>query len=658
MPKSDWNVADMDLHVIGARPGKEVMMKRLKDNPDEDSTPVSLMLAEEALRRALPPGLRRTIVAGKARCLVVTVPSSQWIAQMEEALEEINPEIFVLSRTGERKKDDDGNAVASRKLAEGVTIVGLAQSERHLPPLFKSVCEHKVWVQPPGTALLATIIRKVSKRGRIPPAFAKADVGALDFQELCGLIVAGADASVTATRIIAAAGNKTKMSRPGEILPAMEDAVEFGEARLFAMDLKQDLADWKAGLIDESAVDKGICLYGPPGTGKTLWAKSLGEYLGVPVVLGSMGDLFANGTGYLDGVIKAQRAVFERARSCAPSVLFIDEIDALPSVEELGERGRDWWTPVINDFLALLDGAGNDRAGVIVVGATNRIAGVSPAVLRPGRMERAVYMGPPPAAGMIRILRHHLGNDLLREDLATIGKTCADLELSGAVLMELVRSAKRTARRAKRPMVISDLIDRIIPPSTRSAADQRRIAVHESGHALLGHLLLGDELASVSLNGPSGSGGVTMFDLTNAALATSERLLNRAQVLMGGMAAEIVVLGCASTGSGGPEESDLGKATSILASASLSFGMGTGLRWRCPPEDAVRQLAFDRELRTDVEQELERLALCASETLERYRPALEAIADALQEKRVLGAAQVGEIFSRFAGPSRKPGAIP
>jgi hypothetical protein len=656
MAKASWNAAQVDLHTLGVVPGKDVGMTKQTGRNNDDGAPVSLLLAEEALRRALPSDLRRLIASGRAGCVVVSVPSGQWMSQVEEALDEINPEIYVLARAGDKRKDDDGNAVVSRKLADGKTVVGLAQSERHLPPIFKSVCEHRVNVASPDAKLLATIIRKVSKGGRIPAGFASADVSVLDFDELCGLVVAGGDAGVTANRITAAAANKTRTSRVGEVLPSMVDAVEFGEARLFAMDLKQDLADLKAGLIDHDAVDKGICLFGPPGTGKTLWVKSLGEYLGIPVVLGSMGDFFANGSGYLDSVIKAQRAVFERARACAPCLLFIDEIDALPSVEELGSRGRDWWTPVINDFLALLDGAGSDRAGVIVVGATNRIEGVSPAVLRPGRMERAVYLGPPSAEGMVRILRHHLGHDLMGEELGGLGKVCEDLQLTGAVIMEHVRSAKRVARRAKRPMIKQDLLDRIIPPSIFSREDQRRIAVHEAGHALLGHLLLGSELESVTLNGTSTSGGSTVFVTSKGGIATRQKLMQRAQVLMAGMMSEAIVLGGMSTGSGGPEDSDLARATSILAATTLSYGMGSsGLRWRCPPDEAVRQLAFDKELRAEVEAELETLALAASETLERHRPALEAIADALQEKRVLDAREIAEIFEGENGKTERNG---
>src|SRR5690606_2737240 len=122
-------------------------------------------------------------------------------------------------------------------------------------------------------------------------------------------------------RITRAILGRTRMAHDGEHLPDMATATEWGDARLWALDLKADIDDMRNGAISWAEVDKGCVLHSIPGCGKTLFARSLGEYLGVPVIIASVADFFANGSGYLDSVIKAQRAVFEKARAAAPCVL-------------------------------------------------------------------------------------------------------------------------------------------------------------------------------------------------------------------------------------------------------------------------------------------------------------------------------------------------
>src|SRR5690606_4877816 len=130
-----------------------------------------------------------------------------------------------------------------------------------------------------------------------------------------------------------------------------------------------------------------------------------------------------------------------------PSILFLDEINAIPNIDKLDARGRDWWSPVILDFYTLLDGAMSGRDGVIVIGATNRIEDIHPAILRPSRLERAIFVGPPDQYGIERIMRHHLGDDLVNEDLGMLTALNAAHRATGAVIEEQVRAARRTARR-------------------------------------------------------------------------------------------------------------------------------------------------------------------------------------------------------------------
>jgi ATP-dependent Zn protease len=416
------------------------------------------------------------------------------------------------------------------------------------------------------------------------------------------------------------------------------------------LDLKADIDDMRDGNISWAEVDKGCVLHSIPGCGKTLFARSLGEYLGVPVIIASMADFFAGSAGYLDSVIKAQRAVFEKARAAAPCVLFLDEVDAIPDLDQISTRGKDWWSPVVLDFLQLLDSATADRNGVVVIGATNRIKSIAPAVLRPGRLERAIRMDPPDAAGIDRILRHHLGGALADVDLGQLAAACAMRSMTGAVIMEAVRAARRTARRAARPMILQDLESKVFIPERRSEADLVRISVHEAGHALMGAISLGTDLKSVSIEQvEASSGGHTQFHYGEDLIETRERSIARVRVLLAGRAAELVVLGDVSDGAGGSMDSDLGRATRVLAEATLSLGMGPKLRWRCEPDDVLKLLTIDREARQEVENELTELFDSVVAEVRSRRAELEAIARELRAKRTLDGGQVLAIIKAVSG---------
>lgn len=118
-------------------------------------------------------------------------------------------------------------------------------------------------------------------------------------------------------------------------IPNLEDAVEFGAARDWGLELQADLADFIAGKIAWSSVDRGVVLHGVPGTGKTLFAKALAQACSVPLIVGSMGEFFASTDGHLGDVIKRQRQLFDQAKACRPCILFIDELNALPDIDTL-----------------------------------------------------------------------------------------------------------------------------------------------------------------------------------------------------------------------------------------------------------------------------------------------------------------------------------
>lgn len=204
-------------------------------------------------------------------------------------------------------------------------------------------------------------------------------------------------------------GKRLKQRPPRRPL-RVEKLTGYGEARQWALDLKEDLNLWREGQLDWAEMSTRLLLSGPPGTGKTTFARALCNTLQVPLVATSVATWLE--PGYLGDVLKCITGTFAAATGRAPCILFIDELD------NIGSRGRntgkhydDYWTSLINRLLELLDGAAKTE-GVIVVGATNLPGNIDPALLRSGRLEKHVVIPPPDTDAMLGILVHHLGGDL------------------------------------------------------------------------------------------------------------------------------------------------------------------------------------------------------------------------------------------------------
>lgn len=621
------------------------------DDEIVDVTPSpKAVLAELALERAIPRKLLADMAAGRVRGVLLTVPSATWAPAIAVAAQSVFPtDTSFLLVTAKSRAGDQGHISPSAR----VVVVVSQSPDLLLPAATLMACDVRLRIEQPD----GNLVRKAAKRllrGRIGAEFAGVQVSGLDLDEIAACLPRDGTAALAKQRFENATRQKTSTVRAGDV-PTLAEAAGYGQAHLWALDLQRDLDDLRAGLIGPDDCDRGAILVGKPGTGKSLFARILAKSCGLPIVATSMGDLFTNGTGYLDSVMKGLRQAFERAHAKSPSLLFIDEIDSFPSRESLSRQNRDYWTPLVNDFLVLLDSATSSAEGVVVLGATNNADSIDPALVRPGRLERILYIDPPDAVSLAKIMRYYLRKDLPDADLVALASSRQGA--TGAEVQEWVRAARRSARRAGRIMTFEDLVAQVIVPDRRSADDVVRVAVHEAGHAVATVLLSPNTLVSVTIVRTQISSGYTSALRFGKDLMMGRDLDNLASRLLAGRAAEEVLLGDVSSGSGGDAASDLAQVTNLVCIKHLSWGMADELLWRSSPTDVHAALALDPNLRAKVSADIAKLYSETKSLISTHQVQVLAVAEALKAMRPMSGDEVASIVNRYSAnpvPNAKP----
>ena len=325
-------------------------------------------------------------------------------------------------------------------------------------------------------------------------------------------------------------------------------------------------------------IPKGVLLEGPPGTGKTLLAKAVAGEAGVPFFSISGSDFVEMFVGV--GASRV-RDLFEDAKKNAPCIVFIDEIDAVARKRGSGlGGGHDEREQTLNQMLVEMDGFGTNE-GSIVLAATNRVDILDPAILRPGRFDRKVMVGRPDVKGREEILRVHVRNKPLSDDvdLHEIARTTAGF--AGADLENLMNEAAICAAKQNRQFIKKEDVDkcfvkigiggekksRLVPEKERKIT-----AYHESGHAILFHLLseVGPvHLVSIIPNG-RGAGGYTMpLPENDNVFMTKKHMLQDIMVSFGGRIAEELIFGDITTGA----SADIKQATQTAQAMVVKYGM-------------------------------------------------------------------------------------
>ncbi|MEO9340445.1 AAA family ATPase [Mesorhizobium sp. SB112] len=430
--------------------------------------------------------------------------------------------------------------------------------------------------------------------------------------------------------------------------PTLNDLHGFGEAGAWGNELAKDLADWKSGKIPWHAVDRGVLLSGPPGTGKTTFAGALARTSNAHLVLGSLGRWQAK--GHLGDLLKAMRRAFNEAKNNAPSIIFLDEIDAFGDREKFNDDNAQYHTEVVSALLECIDGA-EGREGVVVVGACNYPARIDAAITRPGRLDRHIQIPLPDLPARLGIFRWHLQTELADIDLANV---CIRSEgWSGAAIEKLVRDARRKARRASRPLSVDDLLSEFPAKIAVPEAVRRRAAIHEAGHAVVGLALGLGELERISIVDevdPSVSvqtGGGAKFEAEEIQEHTSSQYLQHIAVCLAGLAAEEAILGSRSAGGGGRAGSDLHTATIFALMMEATYGMGDQLVYLSSAQEAdlLATLHIDRELKARVSLILSTEFQRAKQFIEEQRQDVERLADALLMRGELTKKEVDALIS-------------
>lgn len=328
-------------------------------------------------------------------------------------------------------------------------------------------------------------------------------------------------------------------------------------------------------------IPKGVLLVGPPGTGKTLLAKATAGEAGVPFYSISGSDFVEMFVGV--GASRV-RDLFGEAKKNSPCIIFIDEIDAVARRRGSGMGGgHDEREQTLNQILVEMDGFGPNQ-GIIVMAATNRVDILDPAILRPGRFDRKVFVGKPDVQGREEILKVHARNKPLAEDvnLQTTARTTAGF--SGADLENLLNEAAINAATSGRAYIKQSDIDKAFikvgigeEKKSRVMSEQERkiTAYHESGHAILFHVL--PEVGPVHMVSiiPTGmAGGYTMpLPEKDELYNSKEKMLEDIMVSFGGRIAEEITFGDITTGA----SQDIKQATDTARSMVTKYGMSDKL---------------------------------------------------------------------------------
>ena len=419
-------------------------------------------------------------------------------------------------------------------------------------------------------------------------------------------------------------------------------------------------------------IPRGVLLVGPPGTGKTLLARAVAGEAGVPFFSMS-GSEFVE---VLVGVGASRvRDLFDQAKKAAPSIIFIDEIDAVGRQRGSSINTNDEREQTLNQLLVEMDGF-DTRQAVVVIGATNRPDGLDIALLRPGRFDRRVTVDRPDWTGRLAILKIHARDVPMGPDVDLVAMARATVGMVGADLANLINEAALLAARRNLDYVnqkcFEEALDKILLGAERPLVlhddDLNVIAYHEGGHALAGILSeLADPVSKVTIVPRGQALGVTMSTpLDDRYNYSKEYLLTQIVYALGGRAAEQIAIGRITTGA----ENDLQRVTAIARQMVTRWGMSERLGTisfseRQSPFLSIGETGapsdYSETTAELIDDEVDRIVrMCYERTLEllsTHRTTLDRIAQELRRQETIDARQLQQILEEtgITVPVPEPG---
>ena len=432
----------------------------------------------------------------------------------------------------------------------------------------------------------------------------------------------------------------------GSLEVGWEDIAGVDEAKAELREVVDFLREPKQFHRLGAKVPKGVLLHGPPGTGKTLLAKAVAHESGAVFFSQSASSFVEMFAGL--GAARIRR-LFREARKAQPAIVFIDELDAVGA--RRGSDNNSEREQTLNQLLVEMDGFASGADGrVVVMAASNLLEKLDPALLRPGRFDRQVFVSPPDVKGRERILRVHTENKPLLEDVdlqivaqQTSGLTGADLaNICNEAAIFCARRQGNALSRHDFDNAIERVIAGVESSTTLNDHERRVVAFHEAGHALCRELLDSvDRVHKISIV-PRGSalGYVVNLPAEDSYLKTREELVDQMTVLLGGRVAEQVVFGAVTTGAA----NDLQRVEEITHAMIHHYAMGSG----DAPQAALKDQALSDLTRRIRDEEQRELAFeahrMAWDLITGHRELLDRIAGELLEKETLERAQIDRIM--------------
>lgn len=455
--------------------------------------------------------------------------------------------------------------------------------------------------------------------------------------------------------------SKAKMATPDSRKVTFNDVAGADEEKEELAEIVDFLKNSKKYIDVGARIPKGVLLVGPPGTGKTLLAKAIAGEANVPFFSLSGSDFVEMFVGV--GASRV-RDLFEQAKKNAPCIIFIDEIDAVGRQRGAGlGGGHDEREQTLNQLLVEMDGFGVNE-GIIMIAATNRPDILDPALLRPGRFDRQILVGAPDVKGREEVLKVHVRNKPLSEDVQldvlakrTPGFTGADLEnLANEAALLAVRKDKRIITMEEMEEAITRVIAGTEKKSRVMNENERKLtAYHEAGHAVVMKLLPNsDPIHEISIIPRGMAGGYTMsLPKEDRSYTLKSKLLDDMVGLLGGRVAEKLILGDISTGA----KNDIDRASNIARKMVTEYGMSDVIGPISFGEEHSevflgRDLGhgrnFGEEIASEIDKETRKFIDAAyekaQELLSENVSKLHAVAGALLEKEKIDGAEFEEIF--------------